>query len=105
MSEVAPEHPAAQVAEILRYELAAYGVWSPELRAEESDGTYRLRVAGPIPLGAGFALLRVLGDYERLLRAERARLKREQRAGRRHGQRSSETGPISEWNEGPAGWE
>ncbi|MEV6132276.1 hypothetical protein AB0M05_36740 [Streptomyces violaceusniger] len=68
--------PAERVAEILRDEFAAHGVRLPDVRADLTDPRQRRLELGTIPLGTGFALLRVLTDYQRLLKAERARLDR-----------------------------
>ncbi|MGR3935405.1 hypothetical protein [Streptomyces sp. BRA346] len=65
--------PAERVAEILRDELAEHGVRLPEIRADLADPQQPQLLIGAVPLGTGFALLRLLTDYQRLLKAERAR--------------------------------
>ncbi|MFJ1998826.1 hypothetical protein [Streptomyces asiaticus] len=65
--------PAERVATILRDEFAAHGVRLPDIRADLSDPRHPHLELGTVPLGTGFALLRVLTDYQRLLKAERAR--------------------------------
>ncbi|WNE97989.1 hypothetical protein PS467_23010 [Streptomyces luomodiensis] len=64
--------PAERVAEILRDEFAAHGVRLPDVRADLSDPHQPRVELGTVPLGTGFALLRVLTDYQRLLKAEKA---------------------------------
>ncbi|CDR07939.1 hypothetical protein [Streptomyces iranensis] len=68
--------PAERVATILRDEFAAHGVRLPDIRADLSDPHQPRLELGTVPLGTGFALLRVLMDYQRLLKAERARSER-----------------------------
>ena len=68
--------PAERVAEILRDEFAAHGVRLPDIRADLRGRRQPRLVVGTVPLGTGFALLRVLTDYQRLLKAERARQRR-----------------------------
>ncbi|ASQ96110.1 hypothetical protein [Streptomyces sp. 11-1-2] len=68
--------PAERVAEALRDDFAAHGVRLPDIRADLSDPLQPRLELGTVPLGAGFALLRVLTDYQRLLTAERARSER-----------------------------
>ncbi|MFF8815913.1 hypothetical protein [Streptomyces pactum] len=67
------ERVAARVAGLLREEFAEYGVALPALRPEIRTGAPPVLVMAPIPLGTGFALLRVLADHRRLLAAERSR--------------------------------
>lgn len=64
--------PAERVAEILRDELAEHGVRLPEIRADLADPQQPQLVIDAVPLSTGFALLRLLTDYQRLLKAERA---------------------------------
>lgn len=68
--------PGERVADIVRDEFAALGVWLPGIRADLRDPRRPLLVVGTVPLGTGFAMLRVLADYQRLLKAEQARLGR-----------------------------
>ncbi|WP_413800649.1 hypothetical protein [Streptomyces iranensis] len=68
--------PAERVAVILRDEFAAHGVRLPDVRADLSDPRQPQLQLGTVPLGTGFALLRVLTDYQRLLKAEKAGLDR-----------------------------
>ncbi|MET7904308.1 hypothetical protein [Streptomyces sp. NPDC005336] len=58
--------PAERVAGILRDEFAALGVRLPDIRADLRDTEPPKPVIGTVPLGTGFALLRVLTDYQRL---------------------------------------
>ncbi|WP_421108778.1 hypothetical protein [Streptomyces sp. NEAU-S77] len=67
--------PAERVAEILRDELAEHGVRLPDIRADLADPQQPQLVIGADPLGTGFALLRLLTDYQRLLKAERTRVR------------------------------
>lgn len=69
-------HPGERVAAIVRDEFAALGVRLPDIRADLRDPRRPLLVVGAVPLGTGFAMLRVLADYNRLLKAERVRLDR-----------------------------
>ncbi|WP_234357226.1 hypothetical protein [Streptomyces sp. NBRC 110028] len=96
--------PAERVAEILRDELAEHGVRLPEIRADLADPHQPNLVIGTVPLGTGFALLRLLMDYRRLLKAERIRRDRERpgpprgqdpqaRRGRPRGGRGGAAGP------------
>ncbi|MER7791752.1 hypothetical protein [Streptomyces sp. NPDC097640] len=68
--------PGERVAGIIREEFAALGVWLPDIRADLRDPQRPLLVVGTVPLGTGFAMLRVLADYQRLLKAEQARFGR-----------------------------
>ncbi|WP_086860424.1 hypothetical protein [Streptomyces milbemycinicus] len=68
--------PGERVVDIIRDEFAALGVWLPDIHADLRDPQRPLLVVGTVPLGTGFAMLRVLADYQRLLKAERARLRR-----------------------------
>ncbi|MFI1335379.1 hypothetical protein ACH4U7_35770 [Streptomyces sp. NPDC020845] len=68
--------PGERVADIVRDEFAALGVWLPDIRAALRDPRRPLLVVGTVPLGTGFGMLRVLADYQRLLKAERARFGR-----------------------------
>ena len=63
--------PAERVAEILRDELAEHGVRLPEIEADLADPRQPQLMIGAVPLSTGFALLRLLTDYQRLLKAER----------------------------------
>ncbi|MER8160732.1 hypothetical protein [Streptomyces sp. NPDC094472] len=65
----------AERAAILPDEFAAQGVRLPDIRADLSDPRDPHLGLGTVPLGTGFALLRVLTDYQRLLKAERRREK------------------------------
>ncbi|OPF80371.1 hypothetical protein VT50_0213050 [Streptomyces antioxidans] len=65
--------PAERVATVLRDDFAAHGVRLPDIRADLSNPRQPQLELGTIPLGTGFALLRVLTDYQRLLNAERRR--------------------------------
>ncbi|MDT0546707.1 MULTISPECIES: hypothetical protein [Streptomyces] len=65
--------PGERVAELVRDEFAALGVWLPDIRADLREPQRPLLVIGTVPLGTGFGMLRVLADYKRLLKAERAR--------------------------------
>jgi hypothetical protein len=67
--------PAERVAATIRDDFAAHGVRLPDVRADLSDPRQPQLELGTIPLGTGFALLRVLTDYQRLLKAERGRKK------------------------------
>ncbi|MFI0822182.1 hypothetical protein ACH4TX_41280 [Streptomyces sp. NPDC021098] len=67
--------PAERVAEFLCDELAEHGVRLPEIRADLADPQQPQLVIGAVPLGTGFALLRLLTDYQRLLKAERSRVR------------------------------
>ncbi|MYU12702.1 MULTISPECIES: hypothetical protein [Streptomyces] len=73
--------PAERVAAILRDEFAAHGVRLPDIRADLGDARHPRLELGTVPLGTGFALLRVLTDYQRLLKAERARFRPPTRGG------------------------
>ncbi|MFI1851964.1 hypothetical protein [Streptomyces sp. NPDC020480] len=68
--------PGERVADLVRDELAALGVWLPDIRADLREPQLPLLVIGTVPLGTAFAMLRVLADYQRLLKAERIRLGR-----------------------------
>ncbi|MES4908947.1 MULTISPECIES: hypothetical protein [unclassified Streptomyces] len=68
--------PGVRVADIVRDEFAALGVRLPDIRADLRDPQRPLLVIGTVPLGTGFAMLRVLADYQRLLKAEQARVGR-----------------------------
>ncbi|KAK1180206.1 hypothetical protein B7755_019865 [Streptomyces sp. NBS 14/10] len=68
--------PGERVAGLVRDEFAALGVWLPDIRADLRDPQRPLLVIGTVTLGTGFGVLRVLADYQRLLKAERARLGR-----------------------------
>lgn len=65
--------PGERVADIVRDEFAALGVRLPDMRADLRDPQRPLLVIGTVPLGTGFAMLRVLADYQRLLKVERGR--------------------------------
>ncbi|MEU5642868.1 hypothetical protein [Streptomyces milbemycinicus] len=66
--------PGERVADIVRVEFAALGVWLPGIRADFRDPQRPVLVVGTVPLGTGFGMLGVLADDQRLLKAERARL-------------------------------
>ncbi|WP_413807993.1 hypothetical protein [Streptomyces sp. OE57] len=68
--------PAERVAATLRDEFAAHGVRLPDIRADLGDPHQPQLGLGTVPLGTGFALLRVLTEYQRLLKAERVRRQR-----------------------------